>query len=861
METSLIIQQLIILGVFAFAGAFSYVFRGLYPYLSFASLTGFFAFRALAAFTGLTYDAFHFSVIKYGDRAVECISVLFLLNFSREFFIRRNPGRTKRISFAVAVFAVLIAVCAALKFAVFASMVVPSLFGLSAYVWWSLFRNNRKNVYYIGAAVLFGLCAVMAFVQPLIWDRTLPAMVVSVLMFANLYAWVSSTVVRRDDKRGARLLFGVMSRLAVFLFVALAAGVVGLRFAESRAVSVTLSDSKEYLSSVSNRMLLRLSHIDDFAKLLAGEQALKALLADPSAKPERAYDALYAYVRETRASMCFVLNVKGIVTVATNRMTPDSLEGRNLADQDYFIHAVAGQAYGDFDFGKYTGARGYFSSAPMYGDRNELLGVAVIKKNVSFFEKFSDFKRHVFLVSPLGVVFVASDERYRLRPLWPMPPETEQFLKESGQYRLISPIPVLSNQPRHGSMVELDGEKFLFTRFFGVKSGWSFCMLNDLGTLKLYRYGAALAILLAILCIAVFAVFYYLGKMNDLMERANYSEALARDSEKRVRKIVETLPLTIFEADRNGTFIFANASFYQEFRWTKIDLRHATLESIASDADKIKAREYHAQILEGVQAAYEFMAVRKDHTAFPALLRGVAIEKEGKITGVRGIILDISDRKAAEDAVRTSLEQKEVLLKEIHHRVKNNLQIISSIINLQSQFVKDQASLAVLKDSQHRIRSIALVHEKLYRSFDFEKIDLRVYCEQLCRELMGSYSVSLGHVQLVYDVEEYFIEIEKAIPCGLILNELVSNAFKHAFTNGRGGVLTVGFRKNQGGRAVLWVHDSVGVLPEGYDPHTAASLGSQLISTLSHQLGAKLEIDRVLGTTFRLSIPLKDTGV
>ena len=167
----------------------------------------------------------------------------------------------------------------------------------------------------------------------------------------------------------------------------------------------------------------------------------------------------------------------------------------------------------------------------------------------------------------------------------------------------------------------------------------------------------------------------------------------------------------------------------------------------------------------------------------------------------------------------------------------------------------------MLKDSQHRIRSIALVHEKLYRSFDFEKIDLRVYCEQLCRELMGSYAVSLGHVQLVYEVEEYFIEIEKAIPCGLILNELVSNAFKHAFSHGREGVLTVGFRKDAGeGRAALWVKDSVGALPADYDPHKVASLGSQLITTLTHQLGAKLEIDRAGGTTFRLLIPLKTTG-
>jgi PAS domain S-box-containing protein len=860
METSLIIQQLIVLGVFAFSAAFAYVFRGLYPYLSFLSLTGFFAFRALAAFTGLTYDAFHLSVIKYADRAVECVSVLFLLNFCREFFIRRTPTRAPSITRFVAVFAVLVAVCAVFRYTLYATFAVPAMYGLAAFVWANLFKNNRKNVHYLCAAILFAVCAAMAIVRPLGWDRTPLTATVAVMIFVNLYAWVSGTVMRRDDKRGSRLLFGVMSRLAVTLFVALALGVMGLRFAESRARRVIMTESKDYLAAVSNRMLLRLSHIDDFAKLFAGEGELRAILADVAVKRDKAYDVLYAYARETRSSMCFVTDASGTVRVSTNRMTPDSLEGRSVADQEYFVHASEGQAYGGFGLGKFTGERGYFSSAPVYGDDDRLLGVVVIKKNISFFEKFSDFKKNVFLVSPHGIVFVASDERYRLRPLWPVSSETERFLKEGG-YEGLLPIPVLSHAVKHGETVVLDGEKFLFTRFFGVKAGWSFCMLNDTTQMKLYRYGAALAILLAVLCITVFAVFYYLGKMNDLMERASYSEALARDSEKRVRKIIESLPLTVFDADSNGTFVFANASFFREFHWTKADLRHATLESIATEDDRIKAREYHAQVLGGEPAAYEFTAVRKDHSKFSALMRAVAIEKDGKASGVRGIILDISDRKAAEDAVRASLEQKEVLLKEIHHRVKNNLQIISSIINLQSQFVKDAASLAVLKDSQHRIRSIALVHEKLYRSFDFEKIDLRVYCEQLCRELMGSYALSMGHVQLVYDVDEYFIEIEKAIPCGLILNELVSNAFKHAFAHGRAGVLTVGFRKNAQSPSVLWVHDSVGALPADYDPHKAASLGSQLITTLAHQLGAKLEIDRAGGTAFRLLIPLKDAGV
>jgi PAS domain S-box-containing protein len=211
-------------------------------------------------------------------------------------------------------------------------------------------------------------------------------------------------------------------------------------------------------------------------------------------------------------------------------------------------------------------------------------------------------------------------------------------------------------------------------------------------------------------------------------------------------------------------------------------------------------------------------------------------------------------RQRSEEKIRKSLEEKEVLLKEIHHRVKNNLQIISSLLNLQSGQVKDRSLLELLRESQNRIRSMALIHERLYRSEDFSRVDFNQYVTGLTTYLVRSYATASRSINLHVDVQDVSLGVDVAIPCGLIINELVSNCLKHAFPLGGEGNLTVSLRR-EGGSHLLRVEDNGTGLPGNIDLKKTESLGLQLVETLTTQIGGTMAVTTApgKGTTFTIT--------
>ncbi len=211
-------------------------------------------------------------------------------------------------------------------------------------------------------------------------------------------------------------------------------------------------------------------------------------------------------------------------------------------------------------------------------------------------------------------------------------------------------------------------------------------------------------------------------------------------------------------------------------------------------------------------------------------------------------------RRSAEAQIRDSLREKEVLLKEIHHRVKNNLQIISSLLNLQSDRVKDSPHLDIFRDSQNRIRSMALVHEKLYRSSDLAAIDFSQYIQSLTAYLYRSYAADEREVRLDLDIGNVFLGVDAAIPCGLIINELVSNSLKHAFPSMKGGVVRV-VLSQQGNTCTLEVSDNGIGFPPAVNFWETESLGLQLVHTLATQIGADMELSHDGGTRFVFRFP------
>ncbi len=215
--------------------------------------------------------------------------------------------------------------------------------------------------------------------------------------------------------------------------------------------------------------------------------------------------------------------------------------------------------------------------------------------------------------------------------------------------------------------------------------------------------------------------------------------------------------------------------------------------------------------------------------------------------------IELVERKRAEDRITKSLREKEVLLKEIHHRVKNNLQVISSLLSLQSRNILDPKALDMFTESRHRVRSMALIHEKLYQSQNLSLIDFSEYTRNLTAYLCRSYAVDSGRISMTVDVKDIFLGIDTAVPCGLILNELVSNSLKHAFAAADTGEIAIRLHHKENGTIQLTVSDNGRGLPANLDYRNTESLGMQLVTTLTGQLKGTIVLDRSGGTTFRLT--------
>jgi two-component sensor histidine kinase len=202
--------------------------------------------------------------------------------------------------------------------------------------------------------------------------------------------------------------------------------------------------------------------------------------------------------------------------------------------------------------------------------------------------------------------------------------------------------------------------------------------------------------------------------------------------------------------------------------------------------------------------------------------------------------------------LRASLKEKDLLLKEVHHRVKNNMQVIYSLLNLQSGHIEDPQALSMFKESQNRVKSMAMIHEKLYKSEDLARINFADYLRSLTMDLSRSYRAGSDRIQLKIDAQDAFLGIDKAIPCGLITNELVSNSLKHAFPGDTKGEIHIELFRDDNGEFRLNVSDNGIGFPEGVDFRNTESLGLQLVNTLIEQLNGTIELDRSCGTAFKI---------
>jgi two-component sensor histidine kinase len=221
----------------------------------------------------------------------------------------------------------------------------------------------------------------------------------------------------------------------------------------------------------------------------------------------------------------------------------------------------------------------------------------------------------------------------------------------------------------------------------------------------------------------------------------------------------------------------------------------------------------------------------------------------GKLEELSCLVYDNTERKEIDRKIRDSLKEKEVLLQEVHHRVKNNLQVISSILNLQSSYVNDPKTLEILRESQQRIKSMSFIHETIYRTADFSRLEFMDYIKTIASNLIQSYRTPATRVDFVPDMHSVGLNLDQAIPCGLIINELVSNALKYAFKGRKKGTLTIILREEKD-EVILAVKDDGVGLPKDFAFEKNNSLGIQLVYALLEQIDATVKVDQSNGTEF-----------
>lgn len=228
------------------------------------------------------------------------------------------------------------------------------------------------------------------------------------------------------------------------------------------------------------------------------------------------------------------------------------------------------------------------------------------------------------------------------------------------------------------------------------------------------------------------------------------------------------------------------------------------------------------------------------------------MDENSNIIAIVCIGSNVQDLIKAQEKIKTSLKEKEVLLREIHHRVKNNLQIISSLLNLQSRYIKDEDDLDLFRDSQSRVKSMSIIHEKLYQSHDFAHIDFKEYLSSLLNYLFQYYSIDPNLIKLNLEVEDLMLGMDTAIPCGLIVNELVSNSLKYAFPPGSGGEISITLNIKNNYFLLEIADDGIG-LPENVDLEKTETLGLRLVLSLTEQINGNINLIREAGTKFEIS--------
>jgi PAS domain S-box-containing protein len=348
------------------------------------------------------------------------------------------------------------------------------------------------------------------------------------------------------------------------------------------------------------------------------------------------------------------------------------------------------------------------------------------------------------------------------------------------------------------------------------------------------------------------------ASLLDITDKKKSRIAL-RESKARLKIAMDLAKLVSWEYDVKSDMFTFDDQFYALYG-TSIEKEGGTKMSSEEYARRFIPPEDSSLVAEEIAGAlrtedpdyyrnFEHRIIRADgELRFMIVLFGIVKDDKGHTIIIYGANQDITERKKSEERIKASLKEKEALLKEVHHRVKNNMQIISSLLNLQSSHIDDEDAIVAFNESQGRIISMSLVHESLYLSNNLSRIDFENYVKKLVMNILTTYRAY--NVDVKFKIDKTAFNIETAIPCGLIINELVTNSIKHAF-EGNGGLITIEFTQ-ESNKFKLVINDNGVGLPYHLFNGSSNSLGLELVKMLVGQLDGELKMDNINGTTFTI---------